>query len=600
MRHPLREDTATLCSRCGLALLAEDKPCVACSAPGALDTPERIGPYPVLSQIGASLHSRIFLCEDGSRDRVAVKLYDGGAPQTDRILREARLAARVRHTNVVQIRALGRTRGATFVASEHVRGWTLSDVLMRTGRLCERDALLILRGVARALSAANGIDLLHRNLKPNNVWVADDGEVKVSDFGRGAGAPYFVAPETRHGEAGDTRSDLHDLGSLLFLMLTGGEYRDIEGTPSARLAELRPDVHAIMFPLVDRLLANEPQGRFASPAELLMALDETLGTISLADAFRLGLADDAPYSVPEMVGVAGAGHVRAGAVATAVLFIGSAFLSTIGSPIAVEASVHRESPGTSASKSAGARAIPDTVALTGLVATFNYALGSAVAGDAFDTRTSAGIERVGGRLRVASGQPYLAIHQQPLEGDLEATLNFVLDPGGELALKLLTADGREVSLHLRSAAGHGQPGIELSNHNLRLAAVTERVEPKLPHLVGLRRDGRDLRVELDGKSVLRATAALSGSFRVGVLLPRGGGELRQLRVSGRLARAGTGRSAASYAAEYGSDRLNVPTQHVEVIEKQSLRTVHQSFLGPRMNFDQKAVRPGGNRGPSEW
>ncbi len=157
-----------------------------------------------------------------------------------RFIREARSAARLSHANVVAVYDQGATAGTVYLAMEYVQGRTLRDLLRRRGHLDPRTALIVFESVVAALAAAHHAGLVHRDMKPENVLLADDGRVKVADFGlaraissassvtAGAGTggvligtvAYLAPEQVERGIAGP-RSDVYAAGILLFEMLTG-------------------------------------------------------------------------------------------------------------------------------------------------------------------------------------------------------------------------------------------------------------------------------------------------------------------------------------------------------------------------------------------
>lgn len=157
-----------------------------------------------------------------------------------RFIREARSAARVSHANIVAVYDQGADNGTVYLAMEYVQGRTLRDLLRRRGYLDPRTALIVFESVVAALAAAHRAGLVHRDMKPENVLLADDGRVKVADFGlaraissassvtAGAGTggvligtvAYLAPEQVERGIAGP-RSDVYAAGILLYEMLTG-------------------------------------------------------------------------------------------------------------------------------------------------------------------------------------------------------------------------------------------------------------------------------------------------------------------------------------------------------------------------------------------
>lgn len=159
---------------------------------------------------------------------------DGGF--VDRFIREAKSVARLAHPNVVAVFDQGTDGPYTYLAMEYVSGCTLRDVLRERGALQPRAALDILEPVLAALGAAHRAGFVHRDMKPENVLIGDDGRVKVADFGlvrsvdsvtstTGSvlGTVSYLAPEQIETGSGDTRVDVYACGVVLYEMLTGSK-----------------------------------------------------------------------------------------------------------------------------------------------------------------------------------------------------------------------------------------------------------------------------------------------------------------------------------------------------------------------------------------
>jgi eukaryotic-like serine/threonine-protein kinase len=200
------------------------------------------GRYRVESRLAQGGMSTVYLALDTRLDRtVALKvMHPGLAADPDfvaRFSREAKSAARLTHPDVVAVYDQGRDGGEVFLAMEYVEGRTLRDLLRERGRLTPAEALGVLEAVLAALGAAHRAGLMHRDVKPENVLLADDGRVKVADFGlaravtatasstmtRGLiiGTVAYLSPEQVERGISDARSDVYSAGILLFEMLTG-------------------------------------------------------------------------------------------------------------------------------------------------------------------------------------------------------------------------------------------------------------------------------------------------------------------------------------------------------------------------------------------
>ncbi|MEU6558007.1 Stk1 family PASTA domain-containing Ser/Thr kinase [Streptomyces sp. NPDC046915] len=199
------------------------------------------GRYRVDARIAAGGMATVYRALDTRLDRVlALKVMhptlaaDGSF--VERFIREAKSVARLAHPNVVQVFDQGTDRSYVYLAMEYIAGCTLRDVLRERGALQPRAALDILEPVLAALGSAHRAGFVHRDMKPENVLIGDDGRVKVADFGlvrsvdtvtstTGAvlGTVSYLAPEQiEHGTA-DPRVDVYACGVLLYEMLTGGK-----------------------------------------------------------------------------------------------------------------------------------------------------------------------------------------------------------------------------------------------------------------------------------------------------------------------------------------------------------------------------------------
>jgi len=239
---------------------------------------------------------------DGRLDReVALKIMRPGLATDDvfveRFRAEARSAARLNHPNVVAVFDQGEDDGEVFLAMELIEGKTLRDVIHEEAPLTAREALAILEPILLALRAAHVAGMIHRDVKPENVIVRRDGEVKVADFGLARaitnqaatsqtgvllGTVSYLSPEQVERGVADTRSDAYAAGLLLFEMLTGRKavtggtpiqiaYNHVHGsivTPSSVV----PGVPTELDELVARATALEPEDRFESAAAFVAAL----------------------------------------------------------------------------------------------------------------------------------------------------------------------------------------------------------------------------------------------------------------------------------------------------------------------------------------
>lgn len=261
------------------------------------------GRYRVQSRIAKGGMASVYLAVDTRLDRtVAVKAMHAGLAADEsfrsRFIREAKSAARLSHPNVVAVYDQGTDGDTVFLAMEHVEGRTLRDLLRQRRRLTPRQAIDVLEPVLAALGAAHRAGLVHRDVKPENVLLADDGRIKVADFGLARavtaassatatqgmliGTVAYLSPEQVERGVADPRSDVYAAGVLLFEMLTGSQPFDGESpiqvayqhvhsdvpAPSSRV----PGLPAALDDLVRRATSRDPDQRPADADRMLAEL----------------------------------------------------------------------------------------------------------------------------------------------------------------------------------------------------------------------------------------------------------------------------------------------------------------------------------------
>ena len=249
------------------------------------------GRYRVLSHIADGGMATVYLALDTRLDReVALKVMRPGLASDEtfvsRFRREARSAARLSHPNVVAVFDQGEDGGNMFLAMEYVPGLTLREVMEAEGPLTPRAALDIMDPVLQALASAHRAGIIHRDVKPENVILREDGTVKVADFGLARavttqtttaqsgmllGTVAYLSPEQVERGIADARSDVYAAGLILFEMLTGSKaftgdtpihvaYQHVHGSvpaPSSRV----PSVPAELDALVALATSRDPDQR---------------------------------------------------------------------------------------------------------------------------------------------------------------------------------------------------------------------------------------------------------------------------------------------------------------------------------------------------
>ena len=254
--------------------------------------------YHVLQPLGRGGMASVYLAIQESVDReVALKIM---APQLsldpsfgERFLREARIAAKLHHRHVVSIFDVGVHNGFHYCTMEYMPG----GPVMRRGSppLALKPALRCVREIALALNYAQGKGFIHRDVKPDNILLREDGSCVLGDFGiaRAAdsgtmmtkagsvvGTPYYMSPEQLRGREIDGRADLYSLGVVFFQLVTGKVPFEASDSlaigimhMTAPLPQL-PSEYRMLQPVLDRMLAKEPGDRYQTGAEIEAALGE--------------------------------------------------------------------------------------------------------------------------------------------------------------------------------------------------------------------------------------------------------------------------------------------------------------------------------------
>ncbi len=254
--------------------------------------------YRVLRQLGRGGMATVYLAMQESVEReVALKIM---APQLsadptfgDRFLREARIAAKLHHRHVVSIYDVGVHNGFHYCTMEFLPGGTV----MRKGSppLALKPALRCIREIAQALNYAHSKGFIHRDVKPDNILLREDGSCVLGDFGiaRAAesgtmmtktgsvvGTPHYMSPEQLRGRAIDGRADLYSLGVVFFQLVTGKVPYEASDSlaigimhMTAPLPQLPRD-YRLLQPILDKMLAKEPANRYQTGAEIEAAVAE--------------------------------------------------------------------------------------------------------------------------------------------------------------------------------------------------------------------------------------------------------------------------------------------------------------------------------------
>ena len=265
--------------------------------------------YELEELVGSGGMSSVYRAHDRLLERnVALKVLHEGltgeGDHVERFRREARAVAQLSHPNIVTVIDRGEQDARQFIVFEYVPGENLKELVGRTGPLPEREAVRLAFQVARALAFAHGQGLVHRDVKPQNVLLTEEGRAKVTDFGIARslavaggltqtgtvmGTSDYIAPEQARGSHVDELSDVYSLGAVLYELITGevpfpGDnfvavaMRHInEPPPSVR--ERRPDVSPRLDAAVRRAMAKDPGDRFRSMDDFAAELQGCLAEL---------------------------------------------------------------------------------------------------------------------------------------------------------------------------------------------------------------------------------------------------------------------------------------------------------------------------------
>jgi serine/threonine protein kinase/tetratricopeptide (TPR) repeat protein len=274
----------------------------------------RLGPYRILKLLGSGGMGSVYLAYDERLERhVALKMLtrDSREDVPRRILREARAAARLNHTNIASLYDVFEHEHEAFLVMEYVDGEPLTALVKSQPVPVDR-VLDIGLQLVEALRYAHSAGIIHRDVKPANVMVTPSGQVKVLDLGLAratpdpgadtrsesqseivpsrAGTPAYMAPERLGRHVADARTDVYSVGVVLFELLTGRRPYlapdlmalavNVATQPTPRVSQTRPDIPAALDEVVARAMAKEPSTRYASAAELYDALVDVRETMS--------------------------------------------------------------------------------------------------------------------------------------------------------------------------------------------------------------------------------------------------------------------------------------------------------------------------------
>lgn len=285
---------------------------------------QRLGPYRLEASLGSGGMGEVFLARDERLERlVAIKaLREEGvasAPARERLLREARAAARINHPNVAAVFDVLEDHDPPLFVMEYVEGETLA-ARARRGALDAAQIVDIGRQLAEGVAAAHAQGVVHRDLKPSNIVLTAGGRVKILDFGIArvgaagttpatarasgdtwthgfVGTPRYAAPEQLAGGEVDARADVFSIGAVLYELAAGRPAFDATSpldaavqvltTAPPPIAAIRPDVPRILVAVIERALRPRPADRHQSAGDLARALGEAAAALTSTPTRRV-------------------------------------------------------------------------------------------------------------------------------------------------------------------------------------------------------------------------------------------------------------------------------------------------------------------------
>ena len=272
--------------------------------------------YQLKSQIGRGGMANVYLAVQESFNRpVAIKIMNPALAAdptfSQRFIREARMMAQLSHPHIVPVFDIGTHGNLHYMTMEHISGGTLKQRLQ--DGLEEHDIERIISQIAAALDYAGEQDIIHRDVKPDNIMFRGDGSAVLMDFGIArpiqgdeamtqmgtiVGTPKYMSPEQHRGKGVDSRADLYSLGVVLFEMLTGRAPYTGEDAMSIGIKHISEPIPLLPTdkkrwqPLVRKLMAKDPEQRFQRGSEVIAALK------SLAAAAAPSASGAAPSPAP--------------------------------------------------------------------------------------------------------------------------------------------------------------------------------------------------------------------------------------------------------------------------------------------------------------
>ena len=268
--------------------------------------------YEIISRIGSGGMADVYKAKDHKLNRmVAVKVLKPEFREDKTFIRkfrtEAQAAAGLSHPNIVNVYDVGEDRGVYYIVMELVEGITLKDYIDRKGKLSVKEATSIAIQVSLGLEAAHNRNIVHRDVKPQNIIISTDGKVKLSDFGIAKatssntissnvmGSVHYSSPEQVRGGYSDYKSDIYSLGITMYEMVTGHVPFDGDSTVSVALKHLKekivapsvevPDIPYSLDCIIMKCTEKNVERRYQNCQDLISDLKHSLLNMLVVAAF---------------------------------------------------------------------------------------------------------------------------------------------------------------------------------------------------------------------------------------------------------------------------------------------------------------------------
>ncbi|MBQ7124126.1 MAG: Stk1 family PASTA domain-containing Ser/Thr kinase [Oscillospiraceae bacterium] len=278
------------------------------------------GRYEIKEIIGVGGMANVYKAYDSIDDRaVAVKILRDEHMQNDELLRrfrnESKAIAVLSHPNIVKVYDVSFNEDIQYIVMEHIDGITLKEYIEQQKVLRWKEAVHFAVQILRALQHAHDKGIVHRDIKPQNIMLLEDGTIKVADFGiarfarasqhtvtdKAIGSVHYISPEQAKGEITDEKSDIYSVGVMLYEMTTGTLPFDADSPVSVALKQIQsqakrprainPDIPEGLEDITIRAMQKDPARRYQSAAEMLRDIDEFKRDPSISFEYK--------YSEPE-------------------------------------------------------------------------------------------------------------------------------------------------------------------------------------------------------------------------------------------------------------------------------------------------------------